>query len=124
VKSFDERCQRVLEGQNGFSAPIQSIINLARQHGAKVIFVEMPMPSRHRNTFYSSAAWQAMRTHLQKLAATQEVAFLSASDWVKDDQDFEDATHLNETGAKSFSSRLAAEISRIEPGIRNLASGR
>lgn len=124
VKSFDDRCRRVLDSQNGFSAPIQGIIELARQHGAKVIFVEMPMPSRHRDTFYASPAWQAMRTHLQKLAAGQQVAFLSASDWVKDDQNFEDATHLNETGAKSFSSRLAAEISRIRPGVGNLASGR
>jgi hypothetical protein len=122
LKSFDERCQRVLKAQSGFSAPIQAIIDLAHQHGAKVVFVEMPMPSRHRNTFYSSTSWQAMRAHLQGLARNHDAIYLPASDWVKDDQDFEDATHLNETGAKHFSSRLAAEIARIEPNVRNLAS--
>lgn len=122
VKSFDERCQRVLTDHQGFSAPIQAIIKLAHEHGAKMILVEMPMPSHHRNMFYSSSSWQEMRTHLQALAASQDAVYVSASDWVKDDQDFEDATHLNETGAKHFSSRLASEIARIEPGARQLAA--
>jgi hypothetical protein len=83
---------------------------LAQEHGARVILLEMPLPSRHRNTFYSTSAWGQLRSYLQSLAADDHVTYLSASDWVKDDQKFEDATHLNEDGAKMFSSMLSPAV--------------
>ena len=121
IQSFNARCYEVLKAQSGFSAPVQAIVRLAREHGAQIVFVEMPMPSKHRNTFYSSPAWTRVRQHLRELAVTQGAAYVSASDWVKDDDQFEDATHLNETGAKTFSGRLASAIAQIEPGVTHLA---
>jgi len=113
IASFDERCRAVAEGKAGFSEPVRELIALARQRGAAVILVEMPMPSSHRRRFYSLPAWGQMRAYLQALARQQQALYLSASDWVRDDANFEDATHLNEQGAKLFSQQLAAAVARL-----------
>jgi hypothetical protein len=112
VSSFTERCEAVVHAHRGFSAPVQQIIELARQQGTQVILVEMPLPSRHRQAFYSTSAWNRLRTHLQSLANSNKVLYMSASDWVQDDSKFEDATHLNEEGAKIFSALLGGALSR------------
>ena len=85
---------------------------LARAHGVKVILVEVPMPPRHRQTFYTLPAWHQMRPYLQSLARDREAVYVTASDWVPDDACFEDAVHLNEQGTRLFSTRLASVLSR------------
>jgi hypothetical protein len=121
VASFTNRCENIVRGKKGFSPAINDIVQLAQQHGATVIFVEMPMPSKHRDTFYSLAAWKQMRSYLQSLAAQKNVLYVSASDWVQDNG-FEDAMHMNEQGAKIFSAQLAADIPRILLANKALAS--
>jgi len=110
--SFQERCESVVREQKDFSAPVRDIIQRSQEHGAKAILVEMPLPSRHRQTFYSSSAWQDMQRHLRSCAVKQHALYVSASDWIQDDDCFEDATHLNEKGAQLFSRKLAAALSR------------
>jgi hypothetical protein len=39
VPSFTQRCETIVRGQKGFSAPIQAMIDLAHEHGAKFVFV-------------------------------------------------------------------------------------
>jgi hypothetical protein len=112
LPSFNRRCDAILSQRAGFSPAIRKIIELTQQHRITLVFLEMPMPSRHRNIFYSSPKWSEMRAHLQSLAKENHAIYLSASDWVEDDQVFEDATHLNEQGAKQFSARLAETLSR------------
>jgi hypothetical protein len=112
LPSFNRRCEGILSQQAGFSPAIHKIVELAKQHGITVIFLEMPMPSRHREIFYSSPAWSRMRNYLQTLARQNNTRYLSASDWVSDDQAFEDVTHLNEQGAKQFSAKLAEALSQ------------
>jgi hypothetical protein len=114
ITSFNERCEEAL--QKGFTAPVERIIDLAKRHGAKVVLVEMPLPSRHRETFYASPVWPRMRSHLQTLAAQREAIYISASDWVKDDNNFEDATHLTKEGAQLFSRQLAVALARTTAG--------
>jgi len=46
------------------------------------------------------------------VARQEQATYLSASSWMADDGDFEDDVHLSEKGAKEFSRRLAAELSR------------
>lgn len=111
VASFTKRCESVVRGQKGFSPAMRGIFQLAREHGVKVILVEMPMPSKHRDEFYSLPAWADLRAYLQSLAARENAAYLSASDWVPDDRDFMDSMHMNERGAKVFSRRLAIAMS-------------
>lgn len=116
LPSFNQRCNAILSQHAGFSPAIRKIVELAQEQGITVIFLEMPMPSRHRNIFYSSSAWNQMRAYLQTLAQQNHAIYLSASDWMKDDQAFEDATHLNEQGAKQFSARLAETLSQASYG--------
>ncbi|HXS67768.1 MAG TPA: SGNH/GDSL hydrolase family protein [Candidatus Polarisedimenticolia bacterium] len=119
VPSFMRRVGNIVDGHVGFSAPIQAIIDLAHQHGAKVFFVEMPMSPRHRETFYSLPVWTEMRAHLQLLASKQDVTYIAASDWVPQATDFEDTVHLNEQGARCFSARLGATLSQINSAETN-----
>ena len=109
--SFQERCQRTVRDGTDFSPPVRDIIRNAQQHGATVILLEMPLPSRHRQVFYSSAAWQEMKSRLKSRAAEYHAVYLSASDWIVDDKNFEDATHLDENGAQIFSRKLGAALS-------------
>ena len=112
--SFTRRCESVMAGKSGFSPPIREIVRLGRAHGAIVVFVEMPVPTRHRRVFYGAPVWPQMRDYVQSLAWEEGAVFLSACDWVKDDSYFEDSMHLNEAGAKLFSWRLAVTLSRLE----------
>jgi len=122
LPSFNRRCDCILSQRSGFSPAIGKIVELSQQHGITLIFLEMPMPSRHREVFYSSAAWSAMRTYLRELAQENHAQYICASDWMTDDKHFEDATHLNERGAKAFSAKLARVLSQPEYG--RLALGR
>lgn len=112
LPSFVHRCDTACE-QASFSEPIREIIRLGNEHGAKVVLLEMPMPSRHRKVFYSSPAWVELRAHAQSLARREHAVYLTADDWAPDDLDFEDATHLSEGGAKIFSRQLALELARL-----------
>ncbi len=118
---FTKRCDSVLSQKAGFSGPVQEIIRVAKAHGARVILVEMPMPSSHRSRFYSSGAWMRLRAHIESLAANEGALYVPAADWVRDDRKFEDATHLNEEGAKVFSRQLAQAlanaVSPVQPQI-------
>ncbi len=114
VGSFNARCRTIVRCQSGFSPPIREIMVLARQHGARVILLEMPMPRRHRELFYSQPAWAELRQHIQMSAQAEQAVCLSASDWMPDDKDFEDATHLNEQGARKFSAKLAIALASLE----------
>jgi hypothetical protein len=119
VPSFTQRCDTIVRGQKGFSAPIEAMIALAHEHGAKFFFVEMPMSPRHLETFYSLPIWAEMRAHLKSLANDHRVAYITASDWVTNRENFEDTVHLNEQGARFFSARLGTTLSHLEFGKTN-----
>jgi hypothetical protein len=108
VQSFVSRCSSIVSDGAPFSAPIQGIIELGRRHGARVLLVEMPMPSRHRNVFYSTPSWGELESLLETQARNSDVNYLRAADWIAEDKKFEDATHLNPDGARQFSSKLGA----------------
>jgi hypothetical protein len=122
LPSFNHRCGSILSQRVGFSPAIRKIIELAQDHGITLVFLEMPMPSRHRNVFYSSSKWSEMRAYLQSVAKENHALYLTASDWIKDDQAFEDATHLNEQGAKQFSAKLAKTLSQASQATLALGS--
>jgi len=111
VEDFNQRSLAAAE--SGFSIPVQKIIQLAREQGATLVLVEMPMPSRHRQIFYSTEAWSKLSERLQSLAAENHLRYISASDWVQNDAEFEDATHLNEAGARDFSRQLAKAVFQL-----------
>ena len=61
-----------------------------------------------------------MRSWLQSLSTQHGAVYVSASDWVLDDQNFEDATHLNEQGAQLFSAKLAHALSALRSPINQI----
>ena len=119
VPSFVQRCDAIVEARKGFSAPLQAMIDLAHEHGAKFFLVEMPMSPKHLQTFYSLPVWAEMRSHLQSLAREQQVSYVTASDWVTEATNFEDTVHLNESGARFFSARLGTTLSQMSSETRN-----
>src|SRR5437868_2063956 len=62
VDDFNRRCNAAAE--TGLSVPVQRIIQLTREHGATLVLVEMPMPSRHRQMFYSTESRSRLRQRL------------------------------------------------------------
>jgi hypothetical protein len=119
VPSFVARCGAIVQARKGFSAPIQAMIDLAHEHGAKFFLVEMPMSPRHRETFYSLPVWTELRAHLQTLAEEDKVSYVTASDWVTDGTNFEDTVHLNENGARRFSAKLGMTLSQMDSANKN-----
>ena len=116
VPSFTQRCEAIVRARKTFSPPVQAMIDLAREHGAKFYLVEMPMSPRHRQTFYSLPVWAETRAYLQSLAEREHVTYIAASDWVPNGANFEDTVHLNEQGARAFSARLGTVMSRYVSG--------
>ena len=103
---FVKHCQRASQEQ--LNAPVLEIIREAQERQLRVVFVLMPLPPKHVETFYETLAWQEYQRHLRELLAKQNVAVVDASRWFPDVNKFGDALHLNEEGAKEFSRRLGA----------------
>jgi lysophospholipase L1-like esterase len=100
--------QRNFCSQERLNAAILEIIREAQERHLRVVLVLMPLPPRHVQTFYETAAWEEYQLHLRELLAKQNVAVVDASRWFPDANKFGDALHLNEEGAKEFSQRLGA----------------
>jgi hypothetical protein len=111
-EEFERHCVAAAQAQ--LSRPVLEIIREARQHGSRVVFVVMPLPPRHVDSFYGTSAWSVYQRHLRNLLAAQNVAYLDASRWIPDVSKFGDALHLSEQGAKEFTRRLAAQCSVLE----------
>ena len=120
--SFNRRCESAVSQTVAFSGPVQGMIELARKNGVTVIMVEMPMPTRHRTLFYSGAAWASLRQRLQQACKQQQAVYISAADWVKDDAEFMDVTHLNGEGARCFTAQLAIAVAALSGGKAQIAS--
>jgi len=107
AESFAEDCAWAVRRGQAFYAPVEATLRRSHEHGARVFLVEMPMPARHRQNFYSTAAWQQYRAHLQRLAREVGAIYVPAADWVEDAGHFDDLVHLNAQGAQIFSAQLA-----------------
>ena len=109
AKSQDEfvkHCERA--SQEPLNAAVQEIIREAQERHLRVVFLLMPLPPRHVQTFYDTPAWEGYQRHLRELLAKQNVEVVDASRWFPEANKFGDALHLNEEGAKEFSRRLGA----------------
>ena len=115
LASFERACGEAVRNRAPLIAPIRAMIRQAQDVGTQVWIVEMPMPPNHRKRFYGSVAWEEYRRYIQRLVQAEQAHFLIASDWVPPEDCFADALHLNATGAKSFSRRLAQEIAAATP---------
>lgn len=85
---------------------------LARDAGARLVVVELPMPARFRDHVSRAPEARAFRAWLGQRLVTSGGALvdLSAPDWVTPEH-FADVLHLNERGAAAFSEQLGRELS-------------
>ena len=111
VESFQKRTQAAVEMPT-FTPALEDALRLAEARRIEIILVEMPMPSRHRERFYSTAQWKALQVHTRDYATARGLGYVAASEWIADDG-FEDPTHLSPHGAQRFSERLARELAAV-----------
>ena len=107
---FVEACQKVIQAGDFLAAPVQEMLREAREHGAKVIVVEMPMHPDHVRRFYSEPVWRTFRARTRAAVESAGAAYLDASAWIPDGHLFADPLHLSKEGGIQFSRLLARRL--------------
>lgn len=111
-ESFERRLRQLIQSRTLLSPPAQALLQQARDHGAKVVVVEMPMHPFHVRSFYDQPIWDEYRTKIRQALAQEGATYLVASQWVLDDRLFADHLHLSNAGAVRFSQLLADYLIR------------
>lgn len=106
---FRRRCAEAVELSRPLSVPVARMLSETISNGGQFVFVEMPMPAEHRSRYYSCPEWQTYRNYLRVMIARAKGRYVAAADWILD-IGFSDPLHLNESGAREFSQRLAREL--------------
>lgn len=106
-EAFGRECDRAVESRRELSTPVIDMIGLARQHGARISMIEMPMSPEHVARYYNTPSWRRYRTYLRELLASHGADYVVAGDWITDERLFEDRLHLSAEGSISFSEKLA-----------------
>ncbi len=109
-ESFRDECDAVVRTNAPFHPAIDDLLASARDAGAEVCFVEMPMTEDHRRRFYDQPGWTAYKRFLRERLAARGARLIEAADWVSDGEMFKDSLHLGKTGSAVFTERLAAEM--------------
>lgn len=106
---FIAECGRA--SRNPLIPSVREIALQAEAAGAKVYFVEMPMPPEHVQIFYDQPQWSAgYRVHLQQMLGDLGATYIDASHWMPEEGAFEDPLHLTYAGAQEFSRRLGSYL--------------
>jgi len=100
--------KRVTAARSPLNEPVAEIIQEAQEKGSYMAFILMPLPLRHVQTFYQTAAWAQYERHVRNLLKEKNVTYIDASRWISDPGKFGDALHLSDEGAQEFSRRLRA----------------
>jgi hypothetical protein len=108
---FVKHCEQASQEQ--LNPPVLEMIRETQERQLRVVFVLMPLPPRHVQTFYDTRGWEEYQRHLHELLAKQNVALVDASRWFPDAAQFGDALHLNEEGAREFSQRLGISCGNV-----------
>lgn len=108
---FAARVRKAMTKQSLLCPEVMRLLNAATKDGGEVVFVVMPMPSQHRNSYYRTSDWQA---YLDRLATELDArgARLVNMDEMALDSDFSDAVHLSTAGATAFTEFLLPELVR------------
>jgi hypothetical protein len=115
---FIAECGRA--SRNPLIPSIREISLQAEAAGAKVYFVEMPMPPDHVHMFYDQPEWSGgYRAHLQQMIGGLGANYIDASHWMPDEDSFEDPLHLTYAGAQEFSGHLGEYLRGVETGATN-----
>ena len=103
--------------RNPLIPSIREIALQAEAAGAKVYFVEMPMPPDHVHMFYDQLQWSGgYREHLRQMVGELGASYIDASHWMPDVNSFEDPLHLTYAGAQEFSRQLGEYLRGAQAG--------
>lgn len=108
---FAARVRKAMSNNSLLCPEVMRLLNAAAKDGREAVFVVMPMPSKHRESYYRTPEWQA---YLDRLATELDAlgARLVNMDEMALDSDFSDAVHLSPTGATAFTEFLLPELVR------------
>ncbi|MFM7188562.1 MAG: hypothetical protein ACKO14_12170 [Armatimonadota bacterium] len=108
---FAERVRKAMTKPSLLCPEVERLFSVAVKDKREVVFVVMPMPAKHRNTYYRTSEWQA---YLDRLASELDTkgARLVNMDEMALDSDFTDAVHLSPAGATAFTEFLLPELVR------------
>jgi hypothetical protein len=107
-EQFTEACRSVMRSGDFMTPALQELFKEAKSHGSRVTVVEMPGHPRHLKRFYDLPVWQEYRAANRAAINRAGLAYIDASRWIPDVNDFQDSFHLDGAGASKFS-RLLAE---------------
>jgi len=112
--AFIEECGRA--SQRDLIPSVREIIRQGRAAGMKVVFVEMPLPPAHVESFYDTAAWAGYRSHVQGMLAGAGAQFIDASHMMPDESMFADPLHMTYEASKDFSRRVGESLRESDQG--------
>jgi hypothetical protein len=112
--AFIEECGRA--SRRDLIPSVREIIRQGRQAGMKVVFVEMPLPPAHVESFYDTSAWEEYRSHVQGLLTAAGAQFIDASHMMSDESMFADPLHMTYEASKDFSRRMGGYLRQTEQG--------
>jgi hypothetical protein len=112
--AFIEECGRA--SRRDLIPSVHEIIRQGREAGMKVVFVEMPLPPAHLESFYDTDAWAEYRSHLQGMLAAAGVQFIDASHVMPDESMFADPLHMTYEASKEFSRRVGESLRDADQG--------
>jgi hypothetical protein len=96
---------------NRLSRQVQRMMELVRQHGARMVVVEKPVCGGLLERDFGTVDWDALRKMNQRLVEQMGGSYIDASRWVPDSRKYVwDCRHLGRRGAELFSERLAKQI--------------
>ena len=95
----------------GPARAMRDLLETCRRERIPVVLVLTPESTEFRS-WYSPQCLAATLGLLEELRAAFGVEVVDARDWVPD-EDFQDGHHLDERGARVFTTRLIAEVQRV-----------
>lgn len=112
--AFIEECGRA--SRRDLIPSVQAIIEQGRAAGMKVVFIEMPLPPAHVESFYDTAAWAGYRGHVESMLAADGAQFIDASHMMPDESMFADPLHMTYEASKDFSRRVGQSLKEAAQG--------
>jgi hypothetical protein len=106
--AFIEECGRAR--RRDLIPSVHAIIEQGRAAGMKVVFIEMPLPPAHVQSFYDTAAWDEYRSHVRGMLVDAGAQFIDASHMMPDESMFADPLHMTYEASKEFSRRVGESL--------------
>jgi hypothetical protein len=86
---------------------VRELLKEAKNSGARVVVVLVPLAAEHIATYYRSPQWESYERLVKSAVLEEGVEYLDASDWEPEASNYVDSVHLNENGSEKFSVQLA-----------------